>query len=218
MATMKKNIPTQLIVGLGILLVGGGIVGGEYLLVKGYPAHKEAVKKETLAPKSYKNEDLGIEMQVAAGIDEKAEPFPGGVRISSSRFWSVGPSLTITSQPNPDQSAEFSPLDLAKWQTDGALHELPRYNFEHSRINDRDAVLIWQYKNRAMLLTARIISPARIVEANCTPGSADEDLYMQACDDSVRTIKIAGPPSPPPPTPDVEEVAPSPPPAKHARR
>ena len=75
---MKKQIPTQLIVGLGILLIGGGIVGGEYFLVKWYPAHKEAVKKETLAPTSYKNDDLGFEMQVAAGINEKAETFSGG--------------------------------------------------------------------------------------------------------------------------------------------
>jgi len=93
-------------------------------------------------------------------------------------------------------------------------HHLPRYQYEQTRINDRDAVLIWQYKNRAMLLTARIISPAHIVEANCTPGDADEDLYMQACDESIRTIKVAGPPSPPPPTPGIEEIAPNSPPAK----
>jgi len=214
---MIKNIPTQLVVGLGILLVGGGIVGGEYLLVKGYPAHKEAVKKKTLAPVFYRNDDLGVELQVAAGIDEKVEPFPGGVRISSSRFWSIGPSLIITSQPNPDQSTEFTPQDLAKWETEGALQELPRYHFEHARINDRDAVLIWQYKNRSMLLTTRIIAPAHLVEANCTPGSADEDLYMLACDESVRTIKIAGPASPPPPT-GIEEVAPAPAPSKHEHR
>ena len=215
MATMKKNIPTQLMVGLGILLVGGGIIGGEFFLVKWYPKHKAAVESETLAPASYKNDDLGFEMQVAAGIDEKVEPFSGGVRIFSPRFWSTGPSLTITSQPNPDQSPELSPQDLAKWETDGVLQGLYRYHFDHTRINDRDAVLIWQYKNREMLLTARVISPDHIVEANCTPGSADEDLYMSACDESVRTIKVAGPPSPPPPTPGVMEIGPKPPPAKH---
>ena len=78
-------------------------------------------------------------------------------------------------------SSEFTPQDLATWQTDGVQHQLPRYDFEHTRINDRDAVLIWQYKNHAMQLTARIVSPDRIVEADCTPGSADEVLYLQAC-------------------------------------
>jgi len=203
---MKKQLPTQLIVGLGILLIGGGIVVGEYVLVKWYPTHKAAA----LVLTGYKNDGMGFEMQVAAGINEKVETFAGGVRIFSPRFWSIGPSLTITSQPNPDQSTEFTPLDLAKWETDGALHELPRYHFEHTRINDRDAVLIWQYKNRAMLLTARVISPDHIVEANCTPGRADEDLFMQACEDSVKTIKVAGPPSPPPATPGVDVATPNP--------
>ena len=137
-------------------------------------------------------------MQVAAGIDGKIEPFPaafGFFRQDSG----AGPSIIITSQPNPDQTVEFTPLELAIWETDGALHDLSRYHFEHTRINDRDAVLIWQYKNHAMLLTARVISPDHLVEANCTPGREDEDLYMLACDESVRTIKVAGPSSPPPP-------------------
>jgi len=214
---MKTHLPTQLIVGLAILLVGGGIVGGEYFLVKWYPTHKAAVARETLALTDYKNDGLGFEIQVAAGINEKVETFAGGVRVFSPRFWSIGPSLTITSQPNPDQSGEFTPLDLAKWQTDGVIHELPRYHFEHTRINDRDAVLIWQYKDRAMLLTARVISPDHIVEANCTPGRADEDLYMQACEESVRAIKVAGPPSPSSPAAGVEEAAPSAQPAKPSR-
>jgi hypothetical protein len=205
-----KHLPTQLIVGLGILLVGGGIVGGEYFLVKWYPKHKEAVKTETLAPTSYKNDDLGFELQVAAGINEKAETFSGGVRIFSPRFMTAGPSLTITSQPNPDKTTEFTPQELAIWQTDGVQHNLWRYDFEHTRINDRDAVLIWQYKNHAMLLTARVISPDHIVEANCTPGSADEVLYLQACEESVRTIKVAGPPSPQPAPVGDMEVLPGP--------
>ena len=211
---MKKRVPTQLIVGLGILLVGGGVVGGEYLLVKWYPGHKEAVRKATLTLTPYRNDGLGVEMQVAAGIDEKVEPFSGGVRIFSPRFLSKGPSLTITSQPNPDQRTEFTPQELAIWETDGVQHHLWRYEFEQARINDRDAVLIWQYKNQAMLLTARIISPDRIIEANCTTGSADESLYMQACDESVRTMKVAGPPSPPPTIPGGMEVVPNPAPPK----
>jgi hypothetical protein len=104
---------------------------------------------------------------------------------------------------------------LAIWETDGVQHNLPRYHYEEAHINDRDAVLIWQYKNRAMLLTTRVISPDRIVEANCTPGSADEDLYMQACDESVRTMKVAGPPSPQAPTPGIEEIGPTPSSVEH---
>ncbi len=209
MTAMKSQIPTQLIVGLGILLVGGGIIGGEYFLVKWFPRHKLAVKEETLKLAPYQNRSLGVEMQVAAGFNDKVESFPGGVRIYSPRFWSIGSSITLTSQPNPDQSTEFTPQVLAKWQTDGVTQDLPRYHFEHSRINNRDAVLIWQYKDRAMLLTARFISPDRIVEADCTPGRADEDLFMQACDETLRTIKVAGPESPPPVVPGVMEINPA---------
>ena len=202
-------------VGLGILLIGGGIVGGEYLFVKWYPKHKEAVKSVTLAPISYKNDDLGFELQVAAGIDEKAEAFSGGVQIFSPRFMTAGPFLTITSQPNPDKTGEFTPQELAIWETDGVQHNLWRYDFQHTRINDRDAVLIWQYKNHAMQLTARVISPDHIVEAICTPGSADEVLYLQACEESERTLKVAGPPSPQTAPVGGMEILPSPLHAKH---
>jgi len=215
MNAMRKRVPTQLIVGVAILLVGGGLVGGEYFLVKWYPGHKAAVEKETLAPVAYKNDDLGFEMQVAAGIEHKVESFAGGVRIYSPRFLSAGPTLTITSRPNPDATAEFTPQELAIWETDGSLHHLPRYEFGRTRINDRDAALIWQEKSHVMMLTARIISPAHIIEADCTPGSADERLYMQACDESVRTIKVAGPPSPAQAVASgIEEVAPGKSPAK----
>jgi hypothetical protein len=154
-------------------------------------------------------------MQVAAGINQKVESFPGGVRITAPKFLTAGPSLIITSQPNPDQKAEFTPQELAIWETDGVQHNLWRYDFQHTRINNRDAVLIWQYKNRAMLLTARVISPAHLVEANCTPGSAEESLYLQACEESLRTIKVAGPPSPQSAPVGGMEILPSAPPKKH---
>lgn len=215
MATMKRHIPTQLLVGLGILLIGGGVVGGEYFLVKWYPAHQAAVIKETLTLTPYKNDGLGVEMQVAAGIYEKVESFSGGVRLYSPSFWSTGPSLTITSQPNVDQRGEFTPQELAIWETDGVQHHLFRYTYEETHINDRDAVMIWQSKNRVMQLTARIISPDRVVEVNCTPGKADESLYMQACEESVKTMKVAGPPSPQPPPEGGIETLPNPLPAQH---
>ena len=209
-----KNLPTQLIVGLGILLIGGGIVGGEVLLVKWYPYHKEAVRRKTLELTPYNSEGLGIDMQVAAGLNGKTEIFIGGCRIYSPKLLGKAPTLTITSQENPNQSAEFTPQELAIWQSYGSQHSLWRYDFEHTRIHDRDAVLIWQYKDGGMLLTARIISPDHIVEANCTPGSADENLYLQACEETVRTIKVEGPPSPPPAIPGGTELVPGAQPGK----
>lgn len=206
---MKREIPTQLYFGLAVLVIGSALVGGEYLLVKWYPRHEQRVRDETLNLLPYRNDSLGIEMQVAAGLYGKIEGFPGGVRIFRSKFWSIGPSLTITSQPNPDQNTEFSPQVLAKWETEGVNEELPRYHFERTKIQNRDAVVIRQYKNRAMLLTARIISPDRIIEANCSTGQADEDLFVEACDETLRTIKVAGPePLLPPPSGVVELTSP----------
>lgn len=193
---MKKQLPTQLTVGLGILLVGGILVGGEYLLVKWYPVHKQRVAEEVLALKPYHNEQLGVDMQVASGIYDKAEPFPGGVKISRSKFMSIGPSITLTAQPNPDKTFQFTPELLAKWQTRGTYEEIPRYTFEHTKIENRDAVLIWFQKDRMMHLVAHIMSPDRIVEADCTSGKADEVLYLRACEESLRTIKVAGPEPP----------------------
>ena len=206
MALMPKGIPTQVYVGLAILLVGGGLVGGEYLIVKWYPHHEQRVRDETLTLSPYRNDSLGVDMQVASGFYSKIESFAGGVRILRPKFWGIGPSITITSQPNPDQNAEFSPQILAKWEAQGVTDELPRYHFEHATIQTRDAVLIRQFKDRAMLLTARFISPDRIIEINCSPGQADEDLYMEACDETVHTVKVAGPPTPPPATPGIVEL------------
>lgn len=203
---MKKGIPTQLIVAFLILLVGGALLGTEYFLVKWYPHRQQRVTEETLTLLPYANKALGVELQVAAGIYGKVADFPGGVKITRPKFWSIGPSLTITSQPNPDAAAGFSPEVLAKWQTQGTYEEIPRYRFEHTTINNRDAVLISQYKNRSMLLTARVISPERIVEADCTPGAADEALFLRACDASLRTLKVAGPEPPVTPTPGVLEL------------
>lgn len=193
---MNKKIPAQLIVALGILLIGGALVGGEFFLVRWYPGHKQRVADETLAPVPYHNESLGVDVQVAAGIYGKVESFPGGVKISRGKFMSVGPSLTITAQPNPDKGFDFTPELLAKWQTRGVYEEIPRYTFEHTEIGKRDAVLIWQQKDRLMWLSAHIMSPDRILEADCTPGKADEALYLQACEESLRAIKLAGPEPP----------------------
>jgi hypothetical protein len=204
MVHMKREIPTQLTVGVLILLIGSGLVAGEYFLVKWYPRHHQRTVEKALKLLPYRNDGLGIQMQVAAGIYGKVESFPGGVKIVRPMFWSIGPSLTITSQPNPDETFEFSPQVLAKWQTQGTYEEIPRFHFEHTKINNRDTVLTWQYKDRAMVLTARVLSPERLIEISCSTGRADEDLYMQACESSVHTLKVAGPELPPPAQPVLE--------------
>lgn len=198
----------QLLFAFGVLILGGGILVGEYFLVKWYPRHQQRAQEEALRLLPYRNDSMGIDMQVAAGLYGKVENFPGGVRITRPKFWSIPPSLTITSQPNPDGTFEFSPQILAKWQTQGIYEEIPRYHFEHTKINKREAVLIWQYKNRAMLLTVRLISSERLIEMYCTPGREDEALFMQACESSVHTVKVAGPEPPAPAPPVLELVSP----------
>lgn len=195
---MVKGIFTQLKVGIGILVLGGACLGGEILLVKWYPKHQERVKAETLQLLPYKNDGLGIDMQIAAGLYGKIENFPGGVKFTHPLFWSYGPYLRISTQANLDHATEFSPENLAKWQTLDTYQSVPRYSFQHLRLNKRDTVLTWQYKDRAMLLTTKILSPDRIIVAECSTGSADERVYMQACEDTVHTIKVAGPESPEP--------------------
>lgn len=197
MAGMKKRIPSQLTLAIAILAIGGGLVGGEYLLVKWYPGHHQRVSEETLKQRPYHNDALGIDIQIADGLYGNVESFPSGVKIRRSKFWSVGPSLTITSQPNPDQTWEFSPEVLAKWESRGVNEDLPLYHLEHTKINDRDAMMIRELRGRYMHLTARIMCQDRIIEADCSPGGEDETLYMDACDETLRSIKIAGPEPPP---------------------
>jgi len=208
---MKWEVRAELVVALAIVVIGGGLVGGEYYLVKWYPGHKQRVAEEMLKLLPYQNDDLGIKLRVSAGFYAKIDSFAGGVKIYRPKLWSDAPSLTITSQPNPDQATEFSPQVLAVWETDGVTHELPRYRFDHLQINGRDAVLIARYKGRSMHLTARVISPERVIEADCTPGGDDEDLYMQACAETLRTLEVRGPMPPPPPLEPggVQEVMPS---------
>jgi hypothetical protein len=205
MTAMKKQIPIQLILAVSIVIFGGGLVGGEYLLVKWYPGHHQRVSEETLKLRPYHNDALGIDIQIANGLYGNVETFPGGAKIRRPKFWSIGPSLTITSQPNPDQTFEFSPEVLAKWESKGAVEDLPLYHLEHAKINNRDAMLIRQLEGRTMHLTARIICRERIIEADCSCGGEDEVLYMEACDETLRTIKVAG--AEPPPAPGVVELS-----------
>ena len=201
----------QLIVAVGVVVIGGGFLAAEYFLVKWYPRYQQQVNEQTLKLLPYRNDALGIQMQVAAGIYGRVESFPGGVRIFRPRLLGDGPSLTVTSQPNPDRAPAFSPQVLAVWQTDGVQKGIPRYSFEHTAILNRDAVLIWQSQNRSLALTARVISPERIVQVDCSPGGENEALFIQACESSARTLKVAGPePAAKPPVGVEEVIAPEP--------
>jgi hypothetical protein len=204
---MKKALSTQWMLMIAIVVIGGAILGAEYYLVKWLPGHRERLREEVLKPVPYKNDKLGFEAEIAAGLTGKIEEFPGGVRIFKPETMSLGPSVTFTARPNPEGTFEFSPQELARWQTDDIYLEIPRYSFQQVKINNRSAVLIEQFKDRAMQLTARVMSSERILEMTCTPGQADEALYMQACHQTARSIKVAGP-EPPPPPPTVYELIP----------
>lgn len=199
---MKKEIPMQLYVGLGILLIGGVLLGGEYFLVKWAPLHKQRVADEILKQLPYHNDSMGVDLQVAAGIFGQVEDFAGGVKISRPRFWGEGPSVTITTEPNVDHATEFSQEILAKWETDGVLQNIPRYRFDHTKLADRDAVLIQRYKDHALRLTAHVISPDKIIVADCSTGGGDQALMFEACDESLRSLKVAGP------APTLQDVTP----------
>ncbi len=207
---------------LGILLIGGGALAAEYVLVKWYPYYEGYKAKKVLEALPYQNAALGIDMQVAAGIYGKVDDFPGGVRIYRSHLFSSGPVLIITSQANPNDAEEFSPELLAKWETAGTYQDIPDYRFDHTKIQGRDAVMIWRSAEHAKVLpaisfdvsstdnpelvTAHIISPDHIVQANCRPGSSDPQLFLRACEESIRSIKVSGPPTKGKPEPGVLEL------------
>src|SRR6266536_2335224 len=125
----------QILVALVILVVGAGALAAEWVLVKWWPVHKQHVTEEILTLLPYRNEGLGVEMQIAAGVYGKVQSFSGGVRIYRPRLIGAGPAITLTTQPNPDHSFEFSPQILAVWQTDGVQKGIPNYRFEHAQIN-----------------------------------------------------------------------------------
>lgn len=226
MSDMDRGASTQWIVFLVIVIVGGGLLLGEMRLVRWWPEHQQRVADQVLTLAPYQNDSLGIQMQVAWGLYGNVEQFAGGVKIYRPRFYGAGPTLTISSQPNEGAAAEFTPEILAKWQTAGvtadagsggdgrtspalaalAQANMPQYSFEHVKINDRDAALIWQYRNQVWTVTAHVISPAHIIEASCTPGDADVSLYLQACDKTLHSIQVAGPASPQPVPQGIQEI------------
>jgi hypothetical protein len=206
---MRLHIPTQLIVAFVITVIGAGALGGEYVLVKWWPIHQQNVIAAVQNPLPYRNDSLGIDsMQVAAGIYGKVASSPGGVRIYRPKFLGEGPSLTITSQPNPDGADDFSPQLLAEWEASGAIQGIPRYRFEHTQVNGHNAAFVWQLNRKnQMVLTGHLISPTHILQAECTPGMEDEETYMQACDAALHSIKLSGRTLAPPEEPQIYDLS-----------
>ena len=91
---MKLPVSPQSVLALVILIGGGTLVGGEYLFVRWYPAHKQRMADQALTPVPYRNTGLGISLDVAKGICEKTEILPGEVRLSRPGLSGGGPSLT----------------------------------------------------------------------------------------------------------------------------
>jgi hypothetical protein len=194
---MKFRASTQLIVALAIIVVGGGALGAEYVLVKWYPIHRQAVTESLQKMLPYANQSLGIDMQVAAGIYGKVQVIPDGVRIYRPEVFGPVPSLTIVSQSNPDGATDFSPDLLAQWETDGVTHHILGYFYDHTQINGRNAAVISQPKNQMTVLTAHLISKQRILQVDCAPGADDQDIYVPACRATINSIKLdATPPTP----------------------
>jgi hypothetical protein len=207
---MKLRMPIQLTVALGIILVGVGALGGEYVLVKWMPHHEQNVKDEVQRLLPYQNPGLGIDsMGVAAGIYGTVVDSPGGVRIYRKELLGGGPWLTITSQANPDGATDFSDQLLAQWQALGANLGILRYHFDHIQINEHNAAIVWQMqRNGQMLLTVHLISPERILQVECSPGVEDEITYTEACEATAKSIHLAGPPLPPPQEPQLYDLTP----------
>jgi hypothetical protein len=203
---MKFRAPTQLVVALAIILIGGGALGAEVLLVKWYPMHRQAVIESLQNLLPYQNTKLGIEMKVAAGIYGKVQEIPDGVRIYRPQIFGPVPSLTIVALPNPDGATEFSADLLAQWETTGAYHSILGYVYQYTQINGRNAALIHQPQNHMTVLTAHLISSQRILQVDCVPGAEDQDIFVPACDETVYSIKLDASTLPPPPATDTAPV------------
>ncbi len=183
---LSSNWKLSIIIGC----VGVALLITQLLFLKYYPVYQEMRFTALSEGVPYEDSDLGIRMKIADGLYGEIETIPGGVRIRNNRLWRIGPSILITSRPNPDRSDKFSPTLIAKWQTRGVYEEIPEYAFAHLAINDHDAVIIRMLQGRNMHMLGRIISEERIVEIDCTPGQEDEITYMKLCNQTIRSVKM----------------------------
>lgn len=182
---------------VAIVVVAAIILGIEYLAVRWYPAHEQRTESAALQQLPYQNERLGIQMQVASGIYGSVSDFAGGVKIYRSHFFGSGPAITITSTPNPDGASRFSDQLLAEIETEGSRKGIPNYQFQRLTLYGRDAYLVSEYnpQSGSTDVTAHILAPDRIVQAVCDTGGKHQDVFTQACTESLKSLKVTGPPS-----------------------
>ncbi|MDE3181732.1 MAG: hypothetical protein KGM47_18965 [Acidobacteriota bacterium] len=180
-----------------IIIAAAIVVGIEYLSVRWYPAHKDREDNAALKLLPYQNSTLEIQMQIASGIYGSVKDFPGGVEIRRSRLFGSGPVLRITTAPNPESASTFDDKLMAKIETAGTMSGDPTYQFERLTLNGRDAYIVSRYdaNSKSTNVTEAVMAPDRIIQAVCNTGTHDEDVFTQACNESLKSMNVKGPPS-----------------------
>jgi hypothetical protein len=192
---MKIQISGQRKVTIGILVIGAALLSAEFLIIRWYPGHQERAQQQALRLLPYQNSAMGLQMDIAAALYGKVRDHGKEITISRWKLFGKGPSITILLKPN--SSSQFTPELLAQLETAGVRNNLLGYQFQHVTLGTRDAILIWQYdeRSRSMNVTAQVLAPDRMVQAVCNTGTGDQDLYTEACNESLKSIQLTGPPS-----------------------
>lgn len=180
-----------------IVVVAALVLGAEYTVKRLYPIHEQRVEDAALKQWPYQKASLGLQMQVAVGIYGSVTDLANGVKIHRSRIFGGSPSITITLLPNPDGASQFSAKFLNQAESPGDASDLPGYQFQHVNLAGRDAYIITQPDphSNTTTVSAGIIAPDRIIQAVCSTGGANQEVYTQACSESLNSIKLSGPPS-----------------------
>lgn len=191
-----RAVSSQRKVTVGIVIVGAVLLTSEFLLIRWYPGHKDRANQQALKLLPYQNSPMGLQMDIAATLYGRVRNGANQIEISRWHLFGRPPSITISLKPN--HSTQFTPELLADLETAGVRNNLLGYQFQHVTLGDRDAVLIWQYDppTRSMNVTAQVLAPDRMIQAVCNTGSGgDQDLYTEACNETLKSIQLSGPPS-----------------------
>lgn len=180
-----------------IVIAAAVVLGIEYGVVRWYPHHEQHVAERWLKQLPYQNTTLGVQMQVAAGLYGSVKDTPGGVKIYRSHLFGGGPVLTISTLPNPEGASRFSDQLLADIETAGERHDIPSYTFQRLTLNERDAYIVSQQDpgSTSTTVTEEVMAPDRIIQAVCNTGTKHADVYAQACNETLNSMKVTGPPS-----------------------